>query len=312
MALSSPSEASAGQSDHATARDALEWMRGRSGNKQVLFRGQNRIYPTVRPSLVRENIEECDRMSWWAVLRRFVASRGGLTGYQLQPHDAVAVVQHYLVKSPVIDVTGTPEIALYFALMNAGSEQERVVYAVTAEAVEAAGLVVTDHDFLALPFDDGGRMHRWLRQDGFTIGAKDWFDLDRVRELDFARVPGVESFTFRPRPNEFRYAQELGDLETVNGDPLAGKVRAVFEIIAREFGCLDSVRRLLPAAGTVDSRGTLIGEIKDLLERAQRTKMPSGNVASIGALLADAHNDCWDTAHSAALDYWAERVNSSR
>ena len=115
-----------------TADAALQWMRDRAARpgQQALFRGQVKVYPTIFPSLLRDTVSEELRNAWWDVTRHFIAERNGLTGYQIpSPHDALAVIQHYLIKSPVVDVTGTPEIALYFALADPASTGTRVVYA---------------------------------------------------------------------------------------------------------------------------------------------------------------------------------------
>jgi hypothetical protein len=299
-----------GRPDGSSAIDALKWMRGRvSGTNQVLFRGQTRIHPTILPSLLRPNMSDEDRRQWWAVLCQFVRSRDGVTGYHIpSPHDAVAIVQHYLIRSPVLDVTGTPEIALYFATRDLSSNEMRVVYAADAAELEAAGLCVTDHAFLALPLEDGGRKHRWLRQDGFTVGPSKWNDLDEARKLDFAHLPGVERCTFTMRPGEQNLVAGLGDLETVEGDPLAAGVRGVFETLARGLGCLEAVRRLMPASGTIDAHGQLIIEIELLIQSARSVGLPKDDITSIENLLRSAVGGIWDTSFEASLAYFTRKV----
>jgi hypothetical protein len=220
----------------------------------------------------------------------------------------VAIVQHYLVKSPVLDVTGTPEIALYFAMMDPSATEARVVYAADAAALVAAGLSVTDHAFLALPLEDGGRKHRWLRQDGFTVGHSDWTDLCEAGKLDFVHLPSVGSFTFTMLPGEDDLVANLGDLETVDGDPLAAKVRGVFESIARQLGCLEAVRQLMPASGTIDAHGLLINEIELLILRARALDLPEDDIAEIENLLQSAIGGIWDIGFEASLDYLTRKV----
>jgi hypothetical protein len=292
------------------AADALKWLKDLSSRgKQVVFRGQTRIYPSILPSLLRADVSEEDRRIWWAVLRRFISNRDGLTGYRVRsPHDAIAVVQHYLVKSPVVDVTGTPEIALYFALMNRSTEPTRIVYAIDVDAVETAGHVVTDHAFLALPFHDGGLKHRWLRQDGFTIGAADWTTLDGARSLDFARLPGLQNSPFRMQVGEEDLVSQLGDLETTEGDPLATKVRGIFEDIAHHLGCLETVQRLMPSQGTVDGHGSLLAEIDDLIERARKLRLAADDVRQIERFRDAAIQRYWDTSWDCGFESWKAKV----
>ena len=294
-----------------TAADALAWMQSRTdGSAQVLFRGQSYIYPTIVPSLLRDDICADERNRWWAVLRKFVGSRNGLTGYHIRsPHDAVAIVQHYLVRSPVLDVTGDSDVALYFATRRAPSKDLRVVYAVEIGALQAAGLRVTDHAFLALPLQNGGARHRWLRQDGFTVGASDWTDLDAARKLDFACLHGVERFAFKMLPDEDNLVSKLGDLEAIKGDPLAAQVRTAFESVARELGCLEVVERLMPTEGTVAVHSQLIGQIESLIEQAKVRGLSSDDISEIRELLLAAQKGHWDTSWNASLDYWTEKAN---
>lgn len=295
------------------AADALSWMREQAlGTNQVLFRGQRQLYPTIPPSLLRQDVSEEDRRRWWQALRRFVSSRSGLAGYGIgSAHDAVAIVQHYLVKSPVIDLTGTPEVALYFAIRNASSETSQVVYAADVGKLKEVGLAISDHDFLALPLEDGGCRHRWLRQDGFTAGLPNWADLDGARALDFARLPGVERFLFRAQPDEVSLVAALGDLETVEGDPLAASVRGMFESIARSMGCLDTVRGMMPPLGTVDAHALLIGELQFLVQRSRALGFSNSDVAEIERMLRDAKDGVWDMGYSASLDYWTDKASAA-
>jgi hypothetical protein len=63
-------------------------MRGRASRPgQALFRGQVKVYPTIFPSLLRDNVSDALRNAWWGVARHFISSRDGLTGYQIpSPH----------------------------------------------------------------------------------------------------------------------------------------------------------------------------------------------------------------------------------
>ena len=125
-----------------SAKDALEWMENKAGGKggQVLFRGQSRVWCTIKPSITRDDQETRNRM--WAICHRFYSSAAGVTGYAIEKgHDRLAILQHYILRSPVIDLTGTPKVALYFALRGAELGQECVVYAVERNKAEVSGIV---------------------------------------------------------------------------------------------------------------------------------------------------------------------------
>jgi hypothetical protein len=295
-----------------TASDALDWMRELStSGEPMLFRGQTDVYPTILPSLLRPEVSQEDRSKWWAVTRRLISSSSSLTGYKIRsPHDVLAITQHYLQKSPVIDMTATPEIALSFALGTQSKGGDRVVYAIASETVKDQGLAVSDHDFLARPMADGGKAHRWLRQDGFTIGTAQWEDLAQARNLDLLLIPGLKSFHFTKHDGEESIVKDLGDLEAIEGDDLAVKVRGVFENLARSMGHLDAVRRLLPQSGTIDGHAKLLNEIGQLIERAQSLKRPKSEIEELESLRNAAYGSHWDTAWDASLDFWKQQISN--
>jgi hypothetical protein len=296
-----------------SARDALDWMEKlSSGGRNLLFRGQSRVYPTILPSLLRNNVTEEERNAWWTVLRWFGVARNGVTGYGIKsPHDVLALVQHYLLLSPVIDLTGTPIIALYFAMANASSDDPRVVYAVEREELAKHDLIVTDHDFLILPPGEGGLEHRWLKQDGFTVGARDWTNLDAAGKLDFVALSMVKQFTFRASPGELALIEALGDLEAVKDDPLAASVRTAFEDVANHLGYLDELLPRLRNTRTIDCHQLRIDKIEQLLCHARERNFPNFELEEIGRLLKQAVNRGWDTSWQAGLDKWTRLVNES-
>jgi FRG domain len=301
-----------------SASEALNWMRalqsdGNSPAKRVLYRGQSRVYGDVFPSLFRPNLSEEEREVWWRATQGFVEARNGVTGFLVRSHhDAIAMVQHYLVRSPVIDVTMTPEVALYFALLGQSTEEMRVVYAIEAEAVEAAGYVVTDHDFLVLPPDQGGIRHRWVLQDGLTIGASKWDDLYTASKLDLLRLSGLRKFYFKKQPEDYYLVSNLGDLETIEKDKLAGKVRSVFEAAARHNGCLEAVLKLMPTKGTVDLHAKLVAEIDELIKAASQFGFSESDITEIQKLREAATGGYWDTAWDCGFEVWKQRVSNRR
>jgi hypothetical protein len=299
--------------DKNSASDALDWMKHLcSRGERLLFRGQSRVYDEIRPSLFRQSLCEGDRDVWWSVTKRFVNVRHGVTGFAIKsPHDAIAVVQHYLLKSPVVDVTMTPEVAIYFSLLGPSADEKRVVYAIEAKDVFDAGYHVTDHSFLALPPSDGGLEARWLRQDGFTIGATVWDDLDSARSLDLLKLKGLDSFEFKSQSEDGELFSGLGNLEKTEGDPLAQSVRSVFEISAISLRCLEVVQRLMPLKGTVDGRAKLVEQISELLDGVRQLGFSEDDIVKIERLKDMAGGEGWDTSWDAEFEYWKARVTKS-
>ena len=156
-----------------TAKAASDWMENQAKGKRVLFRGQSRVWPTIKPSITRDDSETMRQML--SICNWFNLGAAGVTGYIIEKeHDRLSILQHYILWSPLIDLTGTPKIALYFALLGATSGQECVVYSVDRNKADVQDVVFSDHFFLALPLQEGGLQHRWLKQDGYSVGPEDW------------------------------------------------------------------------------------------------------------------------------------------
>jgi hypothetical protein len=140
--------------------------------------------------------------------------------------------------TPLIDVTGTPEVAVTFALMDSSPQDQHLVYVIDRDRLPAT-VTVVDHDFLTHPLNEGGARSRWLRQDGFAIAHQDWqaampaFDL-----LSDELAPAIEI-------HYFATASESGmpqlDLLSLAGDPVAGRIASVLRSFAgSQFDSLHS------------------------------------------------------------------------
>jgi hypothetical protein len=157
---------------------------------------------------------------------------------------------------------------------------------------------------LALPLNSGGLKHRWLRQDGYSIGPARWRDLDVVTGFDLLRLPGVESKRFTIGPKDGELIRHLGDLEDTASDPLARAVRGVVTSIARSLNLLTpEIAEVLQASKTTDPDAELTAEIDDLISLASAAKAPSDVLKMLRSLRGAVGNQ-WDTSFDASLD-WA-------
>lgn len=287
------------------AYEALEWMKRKTNGQgdRILFRGQNRVWPSIKPSITR--LDEQARMGMWAICRWFHTAAHGVTGYHIpSEHDRLALLQHYVGQSPVIDLTATPEIALYFALQGAEPNHECVVYSVDRSVATSPDVFFVDHSFLALPLDSGGLKHRWLRQDGYSIGPARWRDLDVVTGFDLLRLPGVESKRFTNGPTDDELIRHLGDLEDTASDPLARAVRGVVTSIARSLNLLTpEIAEVLQGSKTTDPDAELTAEIDGLISLASAARARSDVLKTLRSL-RDAVGTQWDSSFDASLD-WA-------
>ena len=291
------------------AQDALEWMWGqaRESSDLVLFRGQRRAWPTIKPSIARDGESAKHRM--WAIVRWFCSHQAWhLTGYPIENvHHRLAILQHYVGRSPVVDLTAGPEIALYFALKNAEDGDECVVYAIDCSSAETPGVVVSDHGFVDLPLGEGGSTHRWLRQDGYSVGPEEWWNPRVVEDFDVLGLKGVSCMRFRKQDSDDALVADLVDLESIADDPLAYRVRSSVLTIARTFGLLTpDVEAILERSATADPGAELDSRIRDLVSMAKAIGAPPEVLPVLETITAAREQDEWDTSFDASL-WWLEQ-----
>ena len=286
----------------ASAKKALAWMESLvvELDKGVLFRGQRRVYPTVLPSIARDC--EPTRQRFRGITRLFCSSQTmHLTGYRIEKvHDRLSILQHYIGRSPVIDLTGDPRIALYFALLG-DSTENRVVYAIDVKRAAKSGVVFSNHAFFALPLGSGGETHRWVLQDGYSVGPTDWENAEEVENFDLLKLDGVSSLHFKKGTEDDRLVEHLGNLESTENDPLALKVRGNVQGLARFLGVLTpSVEAILSASSTVDPDDVLRQEIDELVTLAER-QGDQGAIRELRELKTYVGRRYWDTGFDVAL-----------
>ena len=287
-----------------SAEDALAWMEHlqQQPDSKFLYRGQKQVYPTIKASITR--LCEETKRKMWTIVRHYCA-RGAahVAGHYIDNyHDRLSILQHYIVCSPLIDLTGTPRIALYFAITHAEAHKTCVVYAIDRRSVTSDDVVFSDHDFLALPIAEGGDMHRWLRQDGYTVGPRScWWNPQAVEEFDMLELPGVQSFEFTRQDGDERLVEELGDLETVGGDPLSATVRGGVQGIARSLDLWDGeLAKILARTATVDPDARLRARIKSVAKRARELNA-TGKLRLLEELEQSANINVWDTGYECGL-----------
>lgn len=291
------------------AADALSWMSEcqRSNESLWLFRGQSRVYPRIQPSLVR--LGEEARVLMYNACRRFHVAAQGVTGYTVKSElDRLGLLQHYVGLSPLLDLTGTPEVALYFALLGSRPGDECVVYALDTDAQppNERQFDLTDHSFLLLPLNEGGLQHRWVKQDGYGLCPKGWPALTDIVGFDLLRLLGLKEYRFLRRENDSEIVAKLGDLESIEGDPLAGRVRAVLNCVLRDLPACPELDAKVAASRTIDPHGSLRNELRDLADRAGTADAPEQLRRAVEDLIEAERSNSWDTSFDASVD-WVKR-----
>ena len=288
-----------------SAKDALAWMESlQQSGRQVLYRGQSRVWPTIKASIARD----CDgtRRVMWQIVRAFCA-RGAshVTGYSIGGmHNRLSILQHYIGRSPIIDLTGTPTVALYFPIKHAVAGVNCVVYAVDRQEASSDDVVFTDHFFLALPTKKGGAMHRWLRQNGFSVGPRCWWDPTIVQEFDMLKLPGVSSFEFSRQAGDESLVKGLGNLENIDDDPLALSVRDSAQGIAKSLNLWDDkIANIFNSSTTIDPDAVLRARmryLRDLRDLAVELNAQE-ELSILKELTSSLERNVWDTGYTVGL-----------
>ena len=154
---------------------------------RYLLRGQNAFHltPSGIPSIVsyfsRLPNERVLVGQIYTIFRRASEFCTGAWGYHVGASDALEVLQHYGWRTPSIDFSGAPDVALAFALHR--SPQTPVIYVLDRSKLPPE-VVVSEHDFLMAKTEDGGLASRWWRQDGFGVMNKTWHEADTTRNFN--------------------------------------------------------------------------------------------------------------------------------
>jgi len=199
------------------------------GRPRFLFRGQRATYPSIKSTFARIPVTDMEIGQAYTVYRYAKQICQGLRGYMIDHLDGVAVLQHYGWPTPLIDLTGTLEVAVFFALQGAAVGSRAVIYVVDTEKLPEQAVVV-DHTFLTHTFDDGGRQHRWLRQDGFALTTRDWRAATDAREFDLLTAP----FRSALEANEFSVTGaehcDLADVLSMADDPIPQHLQSLLKL----------------------------------------------------------------------------------
>jgi hypothetical protein len=199
---------------------------------RFLFRGQCQVYPSIKSTFSRVPVDDIEIGQAYTVYRYAKQICQGLRGYTIDHLDGVAVLQHYGWPTPLIDVTGTLEVALFFALHGAPGGSRAVVYVIDTRKLPER-VVVVDHDFLTHTPDDGGRRHRWLRQDGFALTPRDWRSATDAREFDLLSstlAPAIEAHEFTASGSDHT---ELADVLSTVGDSIPRHLQNLLRLFAQ-------------------------------------------------------------------------------
>lgn len=216
-----------------------------SERPRFLFRGESEIYPEIKSTFGRidesckKRIQQASRI-FGAYAAPAIAK--GMDGFlSVGRLEAVGLLQHYGWPTPLIDLTGTVEVAIFFALRHAKVGQTAVIYKIDCEAIPEDNVAtIIEYDFFVQK--DHPLQNRWLYQDGFGIAPKDWDNEESSREFDLLSEKLKQAVT----PYEFTVtaddSADINDVLSIKNDLVAQKFIGLLKIVCEhEFGTLDAL-----------------------------------------------------------------------
>jgi hypothetical protein len=180
----------------------VEWAEPmyRSAPPRYLFRGQPARYASVSCLIAR--FDPWDELAFgqhYTICRYARTGHiGGLQAHGFPPileDDAVAVLQHYGMRTPFIDLTSDLETALYFAVYDTQPGEHCHLYVLDWKKLPGEYKVVS-HEFA---LGEHPPSNRWTRQKAFSIAPRDWHQATSIRDWDLLNSPAykaIDRFTF--------------------------------------------------------------------------------------------------------------------
>ncbi len=282
----------------------LTWMKElKHENPNFLFRGQNREYNTISPSMFREN--ETKQLAVLKLCVEIHKYSSGITGYRLNNSlEELGLLQHYLELSPMLDLTGTPEVALYFSLLKHHTETPQIIYAFDQSDLKENGLEIVNHDFLLLPIDQKGYQCRWIMQDGYGVCLKDWRNLESSKNFNLLDYKH-QKFIFNVGEIELKTAENLGNLLDVKEDRVAERIFNILYMLSENLNIQDVISKELNRYGFTDPKKSLDTFINSLILIAKRKNI---YIEELNNLKKANNENYWDTSFDVALEFYENKL----
>jgi len=288
--------------------EVLTWMKSlKDDNPDILFRGQNKEYNNVGSSMFRQSqTKQAAVMRLCAETHRYA---GGITGYSINDSlEELGLIQHYLELSPMLDLTGTPEIALYFALLNSDKTNEQIIYAFDSNELRESNIEVVNHDFLLLPINQQGYQCRWIKQDGYGVCLKEWKNIELSKIFNLLDY-NHQMFKFYAGENEWEVVQNLGNLLDIKNDKVAERVFNFLHLLSGHLGIQDILSTELNKYGFQNPKKSLNSHLDNLIEIAKKKNLDL-YLPDLNKLIKANNKDYWDTSFDAMLDYIEKKLKT--
>ncbi len=175
---------------------------------RYLFRGEeDNTWTATKSSFGRfvEQFQEegCSRYAQIIYLSAYRGLRG-IDGYTISPEEGIALLQHYGMPTPQIDLTGNIDVAIYFATENRSAKLKPIIQIIDTTQIPD-DLEIVNHAFLTTKDMDAISKHRYVRQDGYAITPKEYNRKDIAQTFDLKiseYQTFVKSVSFSPNDQE--------------------------------------------------------------------------------------------------------------
>jgi len=182
---------------------------------RFLFRGEERFFPETKSSIGRlaEHHQDCVRFAqiiYMSIHHEFMF----LDGYRIGgAKEATALLQHYGMPTPQIDLSGNFDVAIYFAtefikkeFRNSDFEDEELprIFVIDSTKIPPE-LEIVNHDFLVTKDLAAAGKNRYFRQDGYAIATRDNMQSSIILNFDLKKAEYrnfVATLTFVPVDRE--------------------------------------------------------------------------------------------------------------
>lgn len=223
------------QDDLGALRTAMVAASNGGDTPRFLFRGQTARYQQATSFISRPNLSVVERGQAYTALQRATFLRTQLKQSLPLPLDeshVLALLQHYGWPTPYLDLTDSPDVAVFFALAGYRGPGPAVVYVVdTAQLPQGCSLVA--HEDL-MDFPGYAQMNlRWQKQRAWALAANGWPDMLNVKSVDLedARYAAATSCILYT-PGDLDDAG-VGDLMRLGNLEIAERLQSQMTILCR-------------------------------------------------------------------------------
>ena len=222
-----------------------------------VFRGETQPRSAIHPTLGRlrhefPNDEERTttiRSQAYTILRWSHRIKSQVLA-DISQDEWYALLRHYGWPVPLLDVTYSSEVAIWFSLLNRDyGGKPSAIYALPIPDAASTFRFISHQQLLKNP-EYVAMNARWSVQEGGALVPQAWPDMTSAEQFDMLSLPGLRAFFFVPEAGD---QASVTNLLSTSGDGIAHKLSSLIEIVAQVVGGVDAldphIRKRLESLG---------------------------------------------------------------